>query len=100
MDTLRETLEAVMAGYAGQDLNGYSYLTRSVDRQVFTVVSVGTIRGRHFADTSLVARVTNDRIVIDHDVNDKPLVDALVAAGIPRQQIVLSYAGESEGDAA
>jgi vancomycin permeability regulator SanA len=31
---------------------------------------------------------------------NKPLVDALVAAGIPRQQIVLSYAGESEGDAA
>jgi hypothetical protein len=100
MDTLSETLEAVMAGYAGQDLNGYSFLTGSADRHVFTVVSVGTIRGRHFADTSLVARVTNDRIVIDHDVNDKPLVDALVAAGIPRQQIVLSYAGESEGDAA
>ena len=100
MDTLKEALESVMAGYAGQDLNGHSYLTRSADGQVFTVVSIGTIRGRQFADTNLVAHVTNDRIVIDHDVNDKPLVDALVAAGIPRQQIVLSYAGESVGDAA
>jgi hypothetical protein len=96
MDTLKETLASVMAGYAGQDLNGHSYLTRSTDGQVFTVVSIGAIRGRPFAATNLVARVTNDRIVIEHDVNDRPLV----AAGIPRQQIVLSYAGESVSDAA
>lgn len=99
-DTLRETLASVMGGYAGQDLNGYSYLTRSDDGRVFTVVSVGTLRERHFADTNLVARIVKDRIVIDHDVNDKPLVDALIQAGIPRQQMVLSYAGESVGDAA
>jgi hypothetical protein len=100
MATLSETLESVMSGYAGEDLNGHSYLTCSADRQILAVVSVGTIRGRHFADTNLVARVVGDRIVIDHDVNSKPLVDALVAAGVPRQQIVLSYVGESAGDAA
>lgn len=100
MDALSETLQSVMNGYAGQDLNGHSYLTRSVDGQVFTIVSIGVLRERHFAATSLVARVVNDRIVIDHDVNDKPLGDALVSAGIPRQQIVLAYAGESLGDAA
>ena len=33
-------------------------------------------------------------IVIERDVNDKPLVDALLQAGIPRKQIVLAYAGE------
>ena len=100
MATLSETLESIMSGYAGEDLNGYSYLTRSDDRQILTVVSVCTIRGRYFADTNFVARVVNDRIVIDHDVNDKPLVDALVAAGVPREHIVLSYVGESIGDAA
>lgn len=99
-DTLRETLASVMSGYAGQDLNGYSYLTRSDDGQIFTVVSVGTLREQHFAATNLVARIVKSRIVIDHDVNDRPLVDALIQAGIPRRQIVLSYAGESVGDAA
>jgi hypothetical protein len=89
-----------MESYAGEDLNGYSYLTRNADGRVFTIVSIGVVRGRHFADTSLVARVVDGRIVVDRDVNDKPLVDALVDAGIPRQHIVLAYAGESIGDAA
>lgn len=100
MDTPSCALESAMSGYAGEDLNGYSYLTRSADGQVFTIISIGALRERHFAATSLVARVVNDHIVIDHDVNDKPLVDALVSAGIPRQQIVLAYAGESLGAAA
>ncbi len=47
MATLSETLESVMQGYAGQDLNGASYLTRSDDGQVLTVVSVGNLRERH-----------------------------------------------------
>ncbi len=39
-------------------------------------------------------RLIGARIVIERDVNDKPLVEALLAANIPRQQIVLAYAGE------
>lgn len=100
MATLSDTLASIMNGYAGEDLNGFSYLTRSADGQILAVVSVGTIRGRHFADTNLVARVAHDHIVIEHDVNNKPLVDALVAAGVPRDLIILSYVGESSGDAA
>ncbi len=46
----------------------------------------------------LVARVAGDRIIIERDVNDKPLVDALVQAGVPRHSIVLAYAGESVTD--
>ncbi len=33
-------------------------------------------------------------IRIEYDVNGKPLIDALVSAGIPLNQIVLAYAGE------
>jgi len=46
----------------------------------------------------LVARVAGDRIIVERDVNDKPLVDALVQAGVPRRSIVLAYAGESVTD--
>lgn len=43
----------------------------------------------------VMARVIGDQIVIEEETTDKPLVDALmVNAGIPRQQIVLAYAGE------
>ena len=98
--TLKDTLEHVLIGYAGKALNGCSYLTSSADQQVFAIVSVGHVRGQHIVDTGLVVRLINDRIVIERDVNDKPLVDALVQAGVPRAQIVLAYAGESVEEAA
>ena len=100
MDTLTETLRQVMMGYAGEALNGYSYLTSSADQQVFTVVSVGHVRDQRIVDTGLVVRIKNRHIIIEYDVNDKPLVDALVTAGIPRNQIILAYAGEIAEEAA
>ena len=33
-------------------------------------------------------------IIIDRDINNKPLIDALVQAGVPRTQIILAYMGE------
>ena len=95
MDTLREVLQRVLAGYAGEMLNGLSYLTVNADRTVFVVVGLGYIGDRHFVDTSVVARLTQSTIVVEYDVNNKPLLDALLAAGIARNQIVLAYAGES-----
>ena len=100
MNTLSETLQRVLAGYAGEMLNGHSYLTANEDGTVFVIIGLGYIGDRHFVDTSLVARLMRTAIVIEYDVNNKPVVDALVAAGIPRNQIVLAYAGESAGAAA
>jgi hypothetical protein len=100
MDNIIDRLVEVMAAYAGRDLNGESFLTFNDDRTVMTVISIGDLRGQHFAVASVVARITDGHIVIEHDINDKPLVDALVAVGVPRQQIILAYAGESHSDAA
>lgn len=100
MDTAVDTLCDVLRGYAGRALNGYSYLTSSADRRVFAIVSIGHVRDRQIADTGLIVRLVGDSIVIERDINDKPLVEALVAAGIPRDRIILAYAGESTGEAA
>jgi hypothetical protein len=99
-DHITVVLYQVMSGYAGEALNGYSYLTSSGDGQIFTVVSVGQVRGKQVVDTGLVVRLINDQIVIERDVNDKPLVDALIQARIPRRQIILAYAGEKVGETA
>lgn len=40
------------------------------------------------------AQVVDDMIVIDADNTDRPLYEALMGAGIPREKIVLAYAGE------
>ena len=84
-----------MQGYAGKGLNGYSYLTSSDDQQIFTVVDIATVRGKRFADTGLIVRFLHDKIIIERDVNDKILADALMQAGVPPEQIVLAYAGET-----
>ncbi len=89
-----------MEGYAGRVLNGYSYLMSSDDGTVFAIVSIGHVRDRRIVDTGLVARLEGERIIVERDVNDKPLVDALVEAGVQRGHIVLSYAGESTEEAA
>lgn len=94
MDRLSDILKTTLAGYTGEALNGYSYLTESQDGMVFTVVSIGYLPDKRIVDASLIVRLVGDRIIIERDVNDKPLVDALVQAGVPRQQMVLAYAGE------
>ncbi|GIK67262.1 MAG: hypothetical protein BroJett018_50560 [Chloroflexota bacterium] len=41
-----------------------------------------------------MARIKGDYIIIEDDRTDKPLVKRLVAAGIPRERIILAYANE------
>lgn len=94
MDTLKQTVREVMQGYAGKVLNGYSYLTQNEDGSVFTVVVVTHLQGKHYSGVSLVVRIVGDHVIIERDQNDKIVLDALVQAGIPRQQIILAYAGE------
>lgn len=89
-----------MAGYAGEALNGYSYLTSDTEQQVCAVVTIGEVRDKRIADAGLIARLVDDCIVIERDINDKPLVDALVQAGVPREQIFLAYLGEPLPEAA
>jgi len=98
--TLKEALRRGMDGYTVKGLNGCGYLTSSADGQVLAVVTVAQARDQHLADAGLIVRLIGDKIVIERDMNDKVLVDALVQAGVPRRQIVLAYAGESVDAAA
>lgn len=95
MDRLTEVLKRTMDTYTGEALNGYSYLTSSEDQQLFAVVSVGYVPGKRIVETGLIARVIGEHVVIERDVNDKPLVDALIQNGVGRDQIVLAYVGEA-----
>jgi hypothetical protein len=94
MDQILDILKHTLEGYIGKALNGYSYLTSSSDEHLFTIVSIGYLPKERIVDTGLIVRIEGNRIIIEHDVNDKPLVDALMQAGVPREQIVLAYAGE------
>ncbi len=94
MDRVIDILKKTLAGYTGKALNGYSYLASSSDERLFTVISIGHVPNKRIVNSGLIVQVVGNRIVIERDINDKPLVDALVQNGIPREQIILAYAGE------
>lgn len=94
MDNLKSVVEEVMRGYSGEGLNGYSYFMHDDARDVMSIVGKYTVHGEQLVDTSLLVRFVADRVIVERDVNNKPLVDALIQAGISREQIILGYAGE------
>jgi hypothetical protein len=63
--------------------------------QTYGVLSVGYPMRGDDALVVVMARVMNDTVIIEEDTTTTPLVDALIAKGIPRAKIVLAYAGES-----
>ncbi|MCC7450175.1 MAG: XisI protein [Anaerolineae bacterium] len=94
MDSLKATLQTVIERYTGEGLNGHAVLVYDPTREIYTVISTGYMRQRRVTDANLIVRLVGDKIIIERDMNDKILADALVQAGIPRQSIILAYAGE------
>ncbi|MHB8629402.1 MAG: element excision factor XisI family protein [Aggregatilineales bacterium] len=95
MATLPEVVRTVVKDYAVKGANFESFLTISPDGQVFTVVDVAkNDQGHRFTATSLFVHLLNGRVVVEHDDNDKPLVDALIQSGVSSENIILAYAGE------
>jgi hypothetical protein len=92
--TLKKILLEEMQKYAGEGLNAYSYLTENEPEQIYTVIDIATIRDRRLVSTVLIARLLDNRIVIELDHNNKELVDALKARGVPADQIILAYRGD------
>jgi XisI protein len=94
MDDLKDIVCREVAAYAGPMLNGVSYFVFNETQDVFAVVDVATFKGEHIASSGLIVRLIDGFIVIEQDMNDKILLDALLQAGVPREKIVLAYAGE------
>ena len=94
MGKLKSVLEKTIESYTGKGLNGYAYLIYDPVRGVYTVISVGYTKGQRSVDANLIVRVVDDKIIIERDMNNKILLDALLQAGVPRRQVILAYAGE------
>jgi XisI protein len=91
---IQDILIRELEKYTGKAFNGYSYLAVSGDQAHFVITSVGYVRGERIVNTALVVQFMGEMIVIDRDIYDKQLVDALLQAGVPRAKIILADAGE------
>lgn len=94
MDRVEASVYDIVAEYSGEALNGTMYLLQSPDKTMMSVVAQSVQRGQRHTSVSLLVRFIDDLIVIEHDANNKPLYEALMQAGIPRERIILAYAGE------
>lgn len=76
------------------------YYIQDEKHQIYTVIDVPEKDHPLVSKAGVIvmARVLDDKVVIDEDITDRPLYEALEEAGIPREQIVLAYAGETPPD--
>ncbi len=94
MDNLAEIVKKVVFAYASKGPNIRTFALANEDEKVYAVNIVDTKVHLRPAGVMVIARVEGDTVIIEDDLTDRPLVDALVAAGIPREKIV--FADEME----
>lgn len=93
--TLKQILLEELEGYTGEGLNDFAYLTTNESERLYSIVDIAQVRDKRLVGTVLVARLTDEQVVIEVDRHDKLLVDALRARGVPESQIVLAYRGDA-----
>src|SRR5687767_1311442 len=105
MENLAKILAQEVRKYAAQGRGAKLRLFPLLDNtnQTYSVVAVDNPRSDKYADPDSVglvvfARIVADKVVVESDNTDKPLVDALLQQGVPREQIILAYAGEDVPD--
>ena len=90
-ETLKQILIEEMQKYAGEGLNAYSYLTENEIDNIYTIIDIANVRGKRIIGTVLVARLDDEKIIIELDNNNKPLAEALIAHNISEEQVILAY---------
>ena len=94
MDSLRDILVRELEKYAGEGANALAFPVFDDRRQHYAIAIIDYPERTEPADVILLARIAGDKIIIEEDVTDKKLVDALLQQGVSREQIVLAYEGE------
>jgi hypothetical protein len=95
VETLADLVRGQVAEYAGPALKAKAHFLTNEREQVYGVVDVPDARPQISPTLVLLVQVSGELVIIEEDIHDRPLWEALVKAGIPREKIVLAYAGET-----
>ena len=89
----RQVLRRVMGEYADWSRGGgiTAEVVEDPSRDHFELVRFGWQRRQYFHGAVLHADLIGDKIWIHWDGTDRPLAEELVAAGVPKADIVLGY---------
>lgn len=94
MDSLTEVLIQELDKYAGRGANATALPLYDREHQYYAIAIIDMPKRKQPADLAILARVSDEKIIIEEDTTDNPLIDALLQQGVPRDKIVLAYAGE------
>lgn len=89
-DVITAIVQREVAEYAAESPNSKAYFVENPAEQVYAVLVVPDQTPQK-STIMVMARVTEDQIIILTDKTDRPLSDALVQAGIPQSQIIPAY---------
>jgi hypothetical protein len=82
----------VVFSYAAGGLNLRTYPLSNEEQHIYSVNVIDWPERHRPAAVVVLARVEDDQVIIEEDLTDRPLVEALVNAGVPREKIILKYA--------
>jgi hypothetical protein len=96
MSTIETILKNEIAAYnRGKGWKVQGYLIEDAHQHLYMMVIVpDDDHTEKKPAIALMARLIGQHIIIDEDITDRPLYEALIRAGIPREQLILRYAGE------
>jgi hypothetical protein len=91
---IADIIEHEINEYVGPLYKGTLYPIFDHSSNVYSLLAVPHYPKAFQPGVILLARIVGDKVILDVDTTDRPLVNALVEAGIPREKIVLAYAGD------
>jgi hypothetical protein len=95
MDHIAHLLRENVFWYASIGLHIQTFAFADADQSAYSVIMIDTGSMQNYPPLLLVmAHIDGEYVVIDADNTDRPLIDKLVAADIPREKIIKGYAGE------
>src|SRR3990172_2076185 len=97
MTDLKQIIKEEVSWYAGCGTGLNMKLFKLLDdvNQTYALMAVDDPPTKEPADVVVMARIVGDLVIIEQDNTDRPLVKHLQQAGIPREKIILAYAGEA-----
>ena len=96
MASLASIVKEVVFSYASGGLNLRTFALSNEEQGVYGVNVIDWPEHHRSAGVVVLARIEGEQVIVEEDLTDRPLVEALVTAGIPRERIVLKYTEPSQ----
>jgi hypothetical protein len=57
----------------------------------YALLSLGWMQGERVSGTTLLLRIKDGKVRVEEDWTDAPILDDLIEAGVPKEDIVLAF---------